>query len=419
MSAAIYCKFFYVGAGGLNCVWTQEGDEVFYAAVIDCGSSGNAGFDKKVSLSVDEVHGILQKAENIEVFITHADVDHYNLISKLLYDIPKKNVYSIYIGSSYNSRVFCNHIANGVLKELKSKVKRIPRKTVMAALAYIRIGEEEIMQIYALFGNWGSEINGQSTIYGLRTKRNVYIFTGDATYTTFSCLNSVNAQVDLSDFIGFRNLYMTIPHHGSVKTLIKKSQTVNIFGDTIVDFTFLCYLFINSNLDLGTYFASAGLKYAHPNYATMAFFHAIASDDIIGPDQLVAFNNRCIPYIEGCVKKRPKFHSTINANIHGYGYMESYNNLYGSLIYWGNVQSLNDEIEPFSFFTGEEIGEIGAHEIISSTESNDDSYKIVTYDRKLRPYFTDSFRKTTNDLGETETVSTREYHQTFGGERID
>lgn len=436
----VKCKMFYAGQGALNCVWTEEHEEdvvkVFYAAIIDCGAvKSHAVFKNIEEKSLETVCDIANHAEHFDFMITHPHADHINLIPKIIEKVDKPP-HKIYIGGCEGIRF--NQYLSKILKN-EIKYEYFGEKSGAVSLTgdvYGHLEKEYNLRISIMISNFGNfnkcikytgtgyeiinipDYNSNSAIYGFQTSNEVFIFTGDITGLTVK--NIINVPKYISFFSNFikkeetqvnRDLFLTIPHHGS-HTLVsayKKCDFKQVFKHIDVFLT-------QCNLKEGHYFASAGLhsNYLHPEFGVLVFFamNAKTLGQRFTMNGYKAYMHNC-HYYDSC-KADKDIKEIITSNLDvppgdwrlvNPGYRALYSSIY---------QDENKKDTAFTYSTNafqQEI--IGAHEIVCNASENSDTYKIISYDHLHRPYYTDTFKRISNALG--ESVCTREYHQHLGG----
>lgn len=300
MSYQVHCKVYFVGQGSMNLVFVEEVNtfgrkSIPVAALIDAGSKDGEETYSGISKNLEEVINILKTADQPHILLTHYHDDHYKFITSTIlpalydsYKLAGKKVF-IYgpglfrVEGGYANYVFLpNSIGIKTGNYLKEIIEPIGvfKNTINQVITTATI--EGAFTLRIMTGCFGDE--SDENTYGVTylakdiAKNRTFVFTGDITGETFTRLKSQDLTA-IKDLIGSSDVYVTVPHHGSLHTLESlgkfspKSEETAGFVKKKADSPYI-YEFINlgySIVELGiwnikkpVWFVSSCFWFCHP-----------------------------------------------------------------------------------------------------------------------------------------------------------
>lgn len=219
--ATVKMKMYYVGQGAMNLIWVvDDRGAVSYAALFDAGSTSDPMHASGSSTA--EVDGILKRAAQIDIFVTHLDADHYNYLGNL---DNSYNIRNWYLGSV--SDEICpvwtpDHWRDYFCENFPGRSPlTFPENYIWDGNNCLTSVGEAGLEIICLMTNWGDEVNDRTAIYVIRTSVYAVIIPGDMTGNTFLYMESNGAMDLCREFVKNRQVIMAVPHHGALTTLLR------------------------------------------------------------------------------------------------------------------------------------------------------------------------------------------------------
>lgn len=227
----------YVGHGALNYIQVKDGsNNVVKKIIVDAGSTDDGlTCDSSIPTAASNKEWLIDdvkasSAKQVIICITHVDKDHYSYVVTLIDELAKARrldvIKTVYIGSVPDESSLILK-ANRLYNQINTYVGQVSFSILGQKMVPENLWSEEGVQLWALFNyicDEGGDVNANSANYAVKsTSKNVVLwFTGDSTGKTFNTLmglelakiNPIKAVFD-GCFV-----YMTVPHHGSIDTLM-------------------------------------------------------------------------------------------------------------------------------------------------------------------------------------------------------
>lgn len=255
MSKVEYTSY-YVGHGAMNYVHVMDDDgQTVIKILIDAGSkqdiSPTSSLQPEAKASdisfYELMENIYNSGEHEWIFcLTHLHADHYSYFNRIFVNLYYgKRLYVIknfYVGSvpGTMSVLLRNYDVYDEMFEALGVfnwwLNKIPNETVILSKSDTPIllwtdGYEDGVQLYLLFNSiydsidneFSNCLNDNCANYLVKNvgSESMIWFTGDSTGKTFNYYlnNNMQAACIASIMDGCSRIYITVPHHGSIKTL--------------------------------------------------------------------------------------------------------------------------------------------------------------------------------------------------------
>ncbi len=397
--ATVKAKMYYVGQGAMNLIWVENGRSVLYAALIDAGSTADPMGAADVSAA--EADGIIGRAQKVDIFITHLDADHYNYLGNLdgSYKIENWYLGSFPIGKRINcfrkmteeeeldywDGYFCKNFSD-----------KMPK---FFAENYLWDGESVYqpvdgvaLEIVCLMANWGEEVNDRTAIYLVRTSDYALIFPGDMTGNTFINLVNSGAVNLCRNFVGKRQVFMSVPHHGSLTTLFE-GNFVSIDKTTYSFWTYdmsnLKGALTGMGAQNGIFLASAGLHkgFLHPRSDVMSTCAGLGLQALV-PQKYICYRGDyegasvsygtgwISPVLDGSSMGRAVYTTLYNRTASQVSTLTPVSS--------NKIKDYTQEFDTYSY-------RISSYRISSMNGESKERLELTAYDSGQRPVFRDCF----------------------------
>lgn len=230
------CTTFHVGHGAMNLIQLVDDQWKKCNILIDAGSTQEDVSDK-IREGLDWVKDKIKasKAGEWILCLTHIHSDHYNYISYILNGSYSK-VSKFYVGSTTKAEfdtLVKNNSGKQALCSLRDTIYDLGEKVVFLShkdKPIAPLWDNGEVYLYALFNHVTSKnsanrsnlnCNCANFLVKNEKKNKMLWVTGDATGCTFSYfLNNRECTESIKKLINKGRVYFTVPHHGSVDTLI-------------------------------------------------------------------------------------------------------------------------------------------------------------------------------------------------------
>lgn len=362
--ATAYIEVTVVDVGQGQCTFIQtfdSSDRNLQNIIMDAGGSGYTSGASNAKHNLTYIANKLTINEStvrpIDCLIfSHSDSDHINLMRYLLEMLPVApkihtvwygGAYSLYKKSSFN--ILDEIVRIGCCK--KEQLHSPPANSTgfsTSTYDFTKImwqnGDKDV-DVVLIAGNTiedkqlllsgedeplpttdSEDKNMVSIICGLRFKKHLYVMCGDAIYTTMS---AVNKTVGLLGLVGYENIMLTIPHHGSRKTGLgvdggveASSSAVDVaksFGISMMPITCTA-----SSKESGSY--------KHPSYEVMRYISpSIFNSKKLVEDKRIDGSN--LHYLAANIDVTLKYpnSSGVITNNKGYSNVQSSTNIFTTL----------------------------------------------------------------------------------------
>lgn len=232
---SIHYEAMYVGHGALNYIEVRDADgTVDKTIIVDAGSTSDyLGIAHQSRDSMKQKVLQLQGAGSLIICITHIHEDHYSFLTYLLYEIISQGkipiIDAIYLGGVKDDAEL--YMKAYSLFMLVSTIETAPGTRRVEILGKREEPEtlwkiDNDVEFELLFSGLvypDTDTNSNSANFGIYSwdKHTGIWFTGDSTGKTFMRLmNNENLASLVGWAFGLNNgIVMTVPHHGSIRTL--------------------------------------------------------------------------------------------------------------------------------------------------------------------------------------------------------
>lgn len=295
-------KFFYVGHGAMNYVqiFNNKGAVISHF-LIDAGSTDdkyNQGEVQNQNLGLLQTLILTNMDSPLVIIITHLHKDHYNLLNEL--NIPDISNFYLLVGSVIDESYFLSDSEDELAcfwnlhrQMNKQVVSYIGQPTEWSE---VELGD---VKLYLLWNNYflnmaskqgnrfcgkatTSEYNSNGLAVAFLTDKHAVIFSGDMTGKNFDAIwSNIDLRKNLYDLLGTRIKLMTVPHHGSLHTLLEPS------GNPVISLKRYPTMYYNTQRlkeiitnvfgKVQKMYISAGLRdrFCHPDYAAVAGYSKV------------------------------------------------------------------------------------------------------------------------------------------------
>lgn len=284
----------YVGHGAMNYVQVyDEANQVIAQFLVDAGCTDDKTNGELCHNNLEFVSNEIKRiGENLYVFITHFHEDHYNLLNQL--DIPYNMTGKLCVGSiqwEYEFNDPENELA--MFWNLHDKMEREILEQVTAPEELFNEGN---VQVYCLWNNYFTYItdpalhdrfprantgtfyrNRNGAAFAFLCNHQAVVFSGDMTGANFWTLFQGGLSEQVATLLNGYAIYMTVPHHGSLNTLLEPIMSPLLSLDLRTFFYSaekLGWVMSNIFQNPRRMYISAGHRdrHSHPNYvASIAY----------------------------------------------------------------------------------------------------------------------------------------------------
>ncbi len=299
---------YYVGHGAMNYMEVWDDEELICIIIVDAGStqdgSGRGAANTSKTEVIDKIWNLRKSSVPIIMCLTHRHEDHYSYFYDFIKIVDAKNRsrFEIYLGGraevgmSRNPEDILEMMLN--LKGLNVTQIGNSKSTIKEQYKLWSTKNNEVVLelIYNDYLKEGKNENSKGAVYLLKNTltRNAMLFTGDMTGLNFSLLNRDGDKVCeyLAEIIQTYQVYMTLPHHGSKKSLTDNDFMFKLGNNDVENFRKLFFEKMKAKEKLKL-LLSAGIDdcHYHPQLSTItAFVESLISEQGFQSNKFEAFD---------------------------------------------------------------------------------------------------------------------------------
>lgn len=229
-------SFCYVGHGAMNYIEIYEGGKVISRFLVDAGSTADKSQTSNFNNNLEYIEKQICNSElPLMILITHLHQDHYNLLNRL--HIPGTMTGWIYVGSIPSTWMLGPQDDLEMFRLLHKKMefKTLTRISPPQEIKHPGLSLGNV-SVYCLWNNYFRQLlprnfgltfcsgnyNSNGAAFAFICGSTAVIFSGDMTGENFQSLSTKGKlATHVKKLLNCHQVYMTVPHHGSLHTLQK------------------------------------------------------------------------------------------------------------------------------------------------------------------------------------------------------